>query len=107
MQHETGGGAVVAGVQPLRQGADVDTLVVKLLDGLESLPEVPGQAVKPRNHHRIPGLRIPRSSLHEGRRIFRPDATSVKIRSSLRPLSLRIRRWVASPLSPSAWETLM
>ena len=28
------------------------------------------------------------------------------IRSSRSPWSLRMRRWVASPLSPSAWETL-
>ena len=39
--------------------------------------------------------------------MFRPEATSVKILSSLRPLSLSMRRWVASPLSPSAWDTLM
>ena len=108
MEHETGGGAVVAGVQPLRQGADVDALVVKLLDGPESLSQ------RFRARRSIlgtttvsPGLSIPRSSCHEGRRMFLPDATSVKIRSSLQPWSLRIRRWVASPLSPSAWETLM
>ena len=40
MEHETGGGAVVAGVQPFRQGSDVDALVVKLLNGLQSLSEV-------------------------------------------------------------------
>ena len=54
-----------------------------------------------------PGFSIPRSSCHEGRRMFLPEATSVKMRSSLSPWSLRIRRWVASPLSPSAWETRM
>ena len=54
-----------------------------------------------------PVLSIPRSSLHEGRRMFRPEATSVKILSSLKPLSLSMRRWMASPLCPSAWETLM
>ena len=54
-----------------------------------------------------PGLSTPRSILHEGRRMVLSEATSVKILSSLSPWSLRIRRWVASPLSPSAWETLM
>ena len=48
MEHETVGGAVVAGVQPFRQGSDVDALVVKLLNGLQSLSEVPRQAVNPR-----------------------------------------------------------
>ena len=43
-----------------------------------------------------PGWRISRSCFHAGRRMFRPEATSV-----------RMRRWVASPLSPSAWETRM
>ena len=54
-----------------------------------------------------PGLSISRSVLHDGRRMFFPDATSVNIRSSLSPWSVRIRRWVASPLCPSAWEILM
>ena len=92
---------------PSARAADVDALVMKFLNGFESLREVPRQAVNPRDHHRVPGLSIPRSVLHEGRRMFLPEATSVKIRSSLSPWSLRIRRWVASPLSPSAWETLM
>ena len=64
MEHETGGGAVVAGVQPLRQGADVDALVMKLLDGPESLREVPRQAVDPRDHHRVPGFQHPFQRLH-------------------------------------------
>ena len=59
MEHETGGGAVVAGVQPFRQGSDVDALVVKLLNGLQSLSEVPRQAVNPRGHNRVPGHKTP------------------------------------------------
>ena len=51
------------GIQSLRQGADVDALVVKLLDRLEPFPEVPGQAVKPRDHHRVPGFEHP-AELH-------------------------------------------
>ena len=43
-----------------------------------------------------PGWRISRSCFHAGRRMFRPEAMSV-----------RMRCWVASPLSPSAWETRM
>ena len=43
-----------------------------------------------------PGWRISRSCFHAGRRMFRPEATSV-----------RMRLWVASPLAPSAWETRM
>ena len=54
MEHEPRGGAVVAGIQPLRQGTDVDPLVVKFLDGFESLREVPRQAVDPRDHYRVP-----------------------------------------------------
>ena len=54
-----------------------------------------------------PGWRISRSCFHAGRRMFRPEATSVKMRSSRSPWSVRMRRWVASPLSPSAWETRM
>ena len=46
--------AVVAGVQPLRQGPDVDALAVKLLNGFQSLSEVPRQAVNPRDHYRVP-----------------------------------------------------
>ena len=48
MEHETAGGAVVADVQPFRHGSDVDALVVKLLNGLQSLSEVPRLAVNPR-----------------------------------------------------------
>ena len=59
MEHETGRRAVVAGVQSLRQGADVDALVVKLLDGLEALGEVPRQAVDTRDHHSIPWFEHP------------------------------------------------
>ena len=61
MEHETGGGAVVAGVRPFRQGSDVDALVVKLLNGLQSLSEVPRQAVNPRDHNRVPGHKTPPS----------------------------------------------
>ena len=42
------------------------------------------------------GWRVSLSVFPAGRRIFRPEATSVKM-----------RRWVASPLSPPAWETRM
>ena len=54
MEHESGGGAIVAGIQHLGRGTDVDALVVKLLDGPESLSEVPRQAVNPWDHHRVP-----------------------------------------------------
>ena len=54
MERETGGGAVVARVQTLRQGPDVNALAVELLDGLQSLREVPRQTVNPRHHHRVP-----------------------------------------------------
>ena len=54
-----------------------------------------------------PGWSVSRSVVHVGRRMLRPEATSVKMRSSLIPWSVRVRRWVASPLSPSAWETRM
>ena len=36
--------------------------------------------------------------------MFLLEAMLVKIRSSLNPWSLRIRPWVANPLSPSIWE---
>ena len=42
MEHEPGGWTVVPGVQPLRQGADVDPLVMKLLDRFEPLPRGSG-----------------------------------------------------------------
>ena len=66
MEHETGGGAVVAGVQPLRQGSDVDALVVKLLDRLEPLCEIPRQAINPRKHNRVTGLEHPAKLLPRG-----------------------------------------
>ena len=55
MEHEARGGAVIARVQPLRQGTNLDPLVVKLLDRFESFPEVPGQAIKLWDHHCVPG----------------------------------------------------
>ena len=47
-----------------------------------------------------PGRSVSRSCFQAGRRMFRPEATSVKMRPSLSPWSVRMRRWVASPLSP-------
>ena len=56
VQHQAGGGTVVPGVQPLPHGADVYPLLVELLDGPESLAEVTGQAVDPRDHDDVAGL---------------------------------------------------
>jgi hypothetical protein len=36
MEHETGCGAVIAGIQPFRQGADVDALIMKLFHDLST-----------------------------------------------------------------------
>ena len=107
MEHEAGGGTVVASVQPLRQGADVDALVVKLLDGLEPLVRFRAKRSILGTTTVSPGFSNRRSSVHEGLRMFLPDATSVKMRSSRSPWSDRMRLWVASPRSPSAWETRM
>ena len=43
-----------------------------------------------------PGRSVSRSCCQAGRRMFRPEAAPVKM-----------RRWAASPLPPSAWETRM
>ena len=40
------------------KGADVDALAVQLLDGPETLGEVPGQAVDPRDHHGVAGSEL-------------------------------------------------
>ena len=55
---EVGCGAVVPGVQALRQGADVDPLVVEILDGPQTLGEVPGQPVDPRDHYDVAGSEL-------------------------------------------------
>ena len=47
---EVGCGAAVPGVQALRQGADVDPLVVEILEGSDSLSEVLRQPVDSRDH---------------------------------------------------------
>ena len=59
MGHQAGRGTVVTGVQSLRQRPYVDALIVKLLNGPESLRQVPRQAVNPRDHHRVPGVQQP------------------------------------------------
>ena len=79
MEHEAGGGAVVAGVQAFGQGADVDALLV----------EPPSTVLIPSFRFRArrsslgtmttsPGRSISRSVFHAGRRMVRPEATSVK-----------------------------
>ena len=55
MQHEPGRGAAVSGVQALRKGADVNPLGVQLLDGPQTLGEVPGQAVDSWRHDDVAG----------------------------------------------------
>ena len=52
------GGAAVSCVQALRKGTDVNALGVQLLDGPESLAQVPGQPVDPWNHDDVPGLEL-------------------------------------------------
>ena len=80
----------------------MDALGVQLLDGPETFGEVTRQAVDRRDHDDVAGI-----ELFPGRRMVRPEATSVKMRSSRSPWSVRMRRWVARPPAPSAWETRM